>query len=453
MSWYEGPPVPRGVAPPVELVDAVKEWAVEAEDPLALAAPVLDLVGDAEVVLLGEATHGTREFYALRAELTQRLVEERGFEAVVVEADWPDADRVDRFIRGEGEDRTAEAALGDFERFPRWMWRNVEVVPLLRFLRDVNAGRPAEERVGFHGMDLYSLHGSMDAVVRYLEQHDREAAARARERYACFETVERDPHRYGFSVAHGIQQPCEKQALEQLVELQRRSAEGGAGGRGWLSAEMNARLVHDAANYYATVYGADRNASWNVRDTHMADTLEALRKHLQGRGGRGKLVVWAHNSHLGDARATEMGDGGEVNVGQLCRERWGARVFNLGFTTHTGTVTAANEWDEPPWSFSIRPSMLGSYEDLFHRTGLPRFLLPLRALGEAAGALHERRLERAIGVLYKPGTERWSHYFHADLAAQFDAVVHVDTTGALEPLDERGTQDARDAPDTYPSGI
>lgn len=435
------------------LLDGVKSAAV----PLTGAASDLDAlvegIGDARIVLLGEATHGTHEFYALRSALTRRLIAEQGFTAVAVEADWPDALRVNAFIQGEGKDAEAEDALGNFERFPRWMWRNREVAELVRWMRAHNAARPEDQRAGFYGLDLYSLHASMRAVVDYLEKVDPQAAQRARERYGCFEQFGTDPQTYGHAAAYGYSDTCEDAVVEQLLELQRRTTKGARQEDALFFAEQNARLARDAEAYYRTMY-AGRNDSWNLRDTHMADTADALAAHLMRKAGQpARMVIWAHNSHLGDARATQLGDQGELNLGQLLRERHGKAVYTVGFTTYTGTVIAAKEWDGPGRRRRMRPALPGSYEFLFHEVGLPRFLLRMEDLGEAASGLRERRLERAIGVVYAPRTERWSHYFLADLPAQFDAVVHYDETFAVHPLDADAGHEEEDAPDTYPFGL
>ncbi|MDQ4129592.1 MAG: erythromycin esterase family protein [Actinomycetota bacterium] len=398
---------------------------------------LLDFVSAARFVLIGEASHGTHEFYALRAELTRRLVAERGFNAIAVEADWPDAARVNHYVRGESHDADVDAALGGFRRFPRWMWRNTVVARFVDWLAEHNAS--ADDRasqVGFYGLDLYSLYSSIDAVLDYLETVDSEAAARARRRYACFDHF--DGQRYGYAAAAGWKDPCEDEVVSQLVELQRRAADyASRDGRreedAFFNAEQNARLVADAERYYRSIFRG-RDESWNLRDTHMADTLDSLVGHLSQRASQPKIVVWAHNSHLGDARATEMGQRGELNLGQLARERHGEDVVNIGLTTYAGEVTAASDWDGPAERKTVRPGLAGSYEDVLHEAGLVRFWLDLRdeTLGDGLGG---PRLERAIGVIYRPETERLSHYFEARLADQFDALIHCDVTRALEPLD------------------
>ncbi len=434
------------------LLDGIRAAALPVTGRASDLDPLIENIGDARFVLLGEATHGTHEFYQARAALTRRLVSEHGFRALVVEADWPDALRVNAFVRGDGQDTSAAGALDDFQRFPRWMWRNREVEELVTWMRAHNATLPPEQRAGFYGMDLYSLHASMREVVAYLDTVDPEAAQRARQRYACFDSFGPEPHVYGQATTYGLEDSCEEQVWAQLLELQRRKAPGPEDADAHFHAEQNAQLVAHAEAYYRAVY-AGRHEGWNLRDTHMADTVEALAAHLSRDGTPARLVIWAHNSHLGDARATQLGEQGELNLGQLLRERHGAATYNVGFTTYTGVVIAAREWDEPGLRRRIQPAMAGSYERLFHEVGMPAFLLRLRELGEAAGGLHERRLERAIGVVYAPRTERWSHYFLANLPAQFDAVLHFDETRALRPLDANAGHEEVDAPDTYPFGL
>ena len=419
---------------------------------------LLDLVGDARIVLLGEASHGTLEFYRERARITRRLIEERGFTLVAVEADWPDAHRVNRWVLGEGSDDTALGSLDDFQRFPRWMWRNRMVLEFVEWLREHNDARPRERRTGFHGLDLYSLFASIEAVLGFLDRADPEAAGRARRRYACFDHFGEDTQAYGYSAEFGLTPSCEGEAIAQLLELQRAAAhaarEDGRLRRDELFfAEQNARLVKNAEEYYRTMFRG-RDESWNVRDRHMAETLVALLEHFGRTGGPARAVVWAHNSHLGDARATSMGDQGEWNLGQLVRERFSAReTVSVGFTTHAGTVTAADDWGEPAKLMRVRPSLPGSIERTFHELAIPDFYLRLRG-SPAAAALAGRRLERAIGVIYRPNTERVSHYFAADLPEQFDAVIHFDRTHAVEPLDlTQGWAMSGEVPETYPSGV
>jgi erythromycin esterase-like protein len=424
--------------------------------PDAAAQTLLDAIDPrVSLVLIGESTHGTHEFYRIRADLTRALIQHRGFTCVAAEADWPDAYRANRWVRLLGEDLTAEDALADFTRFPRWMWRNREVVRFLRWLRAENADRTVDARVGFYGLDLYSLHRSMARVIEYLDKVDPTAAARARQGYACFDVFGDDVQAYGYVASLNLDRSCENEVVEQLVGLRRQAADyasrdGRIAADEFFVAEQNARVVRDAEAYYRAMFrgGAE---SWNLRDRHMMGTLDALIEHT-GRPGRpGRAVVWAHNSHLGDARATGLAALGELNLGQLARERFGRACCAIGMTTHDGEVTAAHQWDEPAALRTVRPSLPGSYERLFHDTGLEAFVLQL-STPELAGALAGPRLERAIGVLYRPETERASHYFAARLTEQFDVVLHVDRTRALEPL-ERWARHEVDLPETYPTGV
>jgi erythromycin esterase-like protein len=419
---------------------------------------LLELIGDARIVLLGEASHGTAEFYRERARITRRLIEERGFTMVAVEADWPDAYRVNRWVRGASPDSSAIESLDDFQRFPRWMWRNRMVLEFVEWLREHNDHLPPERRAGFYGLDLYSLFSSIEAVLGFLDRVDPDAARRARQRYACFDHFGEDTQAYGYAAEFGLTPSCEADAIAQLVELQREAVrlsreDGKVGPDELFFAEQNARLVKNAEEYYRTMFRG-RVESWNVRDRHMAETLEALLERFSRPGRPARAAVWAHNSHLGDARATSMGDQGEWNLGQLVRERFApSATLSVGFTTHVGTVTAADDWGEPAELMRVRPSLAGSVERTFHEVGVPDFYLSLRGT-RAAQVLAGRKLERAIGVIYRPRTERLSHYFATDLPAQFDAVIHLDRTQAVEPLDlTPGWTAAREAPETYPSGV
>jgi erythromycin esterase-like protein len=436
----------------VEILRRAAIWYEPAPDGFG---SLLERVGDAALVLIGEASHGTHEFYAARAELTKALILRNGFNLVAVEADWPDAYRANRWVRHASVDGDAEAALGDFTRFPRWMWRNRDVVAFLDWLRGHNQSLNDRSRVGFYGLDLYSLHTSIDMVLAYLDKVDPAAAARARYRYACFEDFAEDSQAYGYAATVGLSRSCEDDVVTQLVELRRRAAEyasrdGRVAADEYFFAEQNARLVRNAEEYYRAMFGG-RVESWNLRDTHMMETLRALLTHVSHLSGRSRAIVWAHNSHLGDARATQMGDGGELNLGQLVREAYGDKAYAIGFTTHAGTVTAASNWDDPGERKRVRQSLPGSYERLFHEVGMERFALTLDD-AETRAALAAPRLERAIGVIYRPETERLSHYVRARLPEQFDAVLHVDETHAVKPL-EAWSRDEADVPETFPSAL
>ena len=419
---------------------------------------LLSLIGEARIVLLGEASHGTHEFYSERIRITKRLITELGFTAVAIEGDWPDAHRVSRFLAGDRTDADAERALGGFRRFPTWMWRNADVLDFVGWLRDHNLSRhPTARKVGFYGLDLYSLGASMEAVIAYLDEQDPEAAVRARERYECLQPYGGEGAAYGQAVLLGIGEPCRRRVIAQLVELRRRAGEylsrdGLVAEEEYFFAEQNAAVVANAEEYYRTMF-AEPASSWNQRDRHMADTLDQLAAHLDRHGGTARIVVWAHNSHVGDARSTEMAARGELNIGQLMRERHGHDVVNVGFTTYAGSVTAASEWGGPAERKRVRAALAGSYEALFHASEMPAFLLcPLDA-GESGRALGEPRLERAIGVIYKPQSERQSHWFAARAAQQYDALVHLDVTRAVEPLDRGPGWELREPPETYPTSL
>lgn len=418
--------------------------------------PLMDLVGDARLVLLGEASHGTLEFYRERARLTRRLIQEKGFTAVAVEADWPDAYRVNRYVQGRSRDADGRQALSDFQRFPLWMWRNTEVLDFIGWLRTYNDALAAGTKVGFYGLDLYSLHASIGAVLRYLDGVDSDAARRARARYGCFDHFGEETWSYGYAASFGMTKTCEDEVIAQLRDLHRRAEDylrrdGFVAEDEFFFAEQNARLVTSAERYYRSMFHG-RVSSWNLRDQHMAETINALMAHLSKRQIRPKLVVWEHNSHLGDARAAQMGVAGELNVGQLVRERYDREAILVGFSTYCGTVTAASEWDGPTERKAVRPALPESYEAIFHELGIPRFLLTWNH-ARVTEELRERRLERAIGVIYLPETERTSHYFYASLPDQFDAILHCDETQAVEPLDRPRGWVASDAPDTFPTGL
>ena len=420
-------------------------------------------ISDRRVVLIGEATHGSHEFYGERARITQRLIDDHGFTVVAVEADWPDASRVNRYVMGLSADRSAAEALADFRRFPTWMWRNTEVVKSVDWLHERN-GQTADpsKMTRFHGLDLYSLRSSIDAVVAYLEVIDPDEARRARERYSCFDHVGAEGQAYGFALAYEQALPCEAEVVAQLISLRQQAAEY-ACRDGWLAedelfcAEQNAVVVRDAEEYYQQMYHAEVS-SWNLRDRHMAATLDALLDHFDRRSGHAKVVVWEHNSHIGDARATGMSVRGELNVGQLARQRYGDHAVALiGLTTYDGEVTAATDWGRPSLRRTVRPALPESYEHLLHevvdeRLAPARFWMPMTDPA-AAAVLAEPRLERAIGVVYRPQTERASHYFPARLDRQFDIVVHIDRTTALKPLDDIAAWDPLEPPETYPTGI
>src|SRR5438874_145127 len=446
------------IAEQTSIIDAVREAAQPLEGRARDYDPLLKLIGEARFCLLGEATHGTHEFYRERAEITKRLIKEKGFTAIAVEADWPDAFRVNRYVRGLGDDRSGDQALSGFKRFPTWMWRNTVVLDFVEWLREYNSSLHINAaKVGFYGLDLYSLYTSIEAVLGYLNKIDPAAAKRARYRYSCFEHFAEDTQAYGYAANFGLTESCEREVIQQLIELRRQAADyasrdGRVAQDEFFFAEQNARLVLNAENYYRSMFRG-RVESWNLRDRHMAETLAALVSHLDTHGQTAKIVVWEHNFHLVDARATYMADYGEVNVGQLVRERYGSAAVLVGFTTYKGTVTAASDWDGPAERKRVRPALEDSYEASFHHADSANFFLLLRNSKEVSRALRGPRLERAIGVIYLPRTERQSHYFDARLSDQFDAVIHFDETRALEPLERYALWETGDAPETFPTGV
>ncbi len=407
---------------------------------------LLKRIGDARIVLLGEASHGTSEFYRMRQRITRALIEEKGFNFIAAEADWPDAAQIDHYVRHK---EAAPSEWTAFARFPTWMWRNTEVRGFIDWLHEYNAERNASERVGFHGLDLYSLYSSIRAVLKYFDASAPELAEIARERYACLSPWEADPAAYGHAALTGRYRDCEKPVVKVLIDLlnQRENLIQADESR-FFDAVQNAKLIANAERYYRIMYYGSR-ASWNLRDNHMFETLKALLTH---HGPQSKGIVWAHNSHIGDASATEMSSRGELNIGELVRREFGENAYNIGFGTDHGTVAAASDWDGPLEVKSIQPSHPQSFERIFHLTNRPAFLLPLtqNTIPEVRSALSKPRLERAIGVVYRPETERLSHYFEARLSRQFDEFIWFDATTAVTPLKVR---ELEGVPDTYPFGL
>jgi erythromycin esterase-like protein len=408
-----------------------------------------DRFGDAKIVLLGEATHGTSEFYRARAAITKQLITAHGFNIVAVEADWPDATRIDRYVRHLAPANSARQA---FERFPTWMWRNEEVLSFLDWLRHHNESLPAERRTSFRGLDVYSLDASIEAVLAYLDKIDPNAAAGARRRYGCLTPWQDEPADYGRAVLYGRKDSCEEAAVAQLNELlAHRLDYMRQDGEAFFDAAQNARIVRAAERYYRIMYRCG-NESWNLRDRHMFDTLQALRCAGEGAARPAKAVVWAHNSHIGNAAATAMGWHGEFNIGELCRTAYGDEAVLIGFGTDRGTVAAADDWDGEMRIKSVVPARPDSYEFAFRKSGLSRSLTDWRRTNrrELVEALRESRLERAIGVVYRPQSELMSHYFEAVMAEQFDAFVWIEETHAVTPLAAGRKQGA---PETYPFGL
>jgi erythromycin esterase-like protein len=455
------------------LISLLRQAAVPLGTP-AQYDSILNAVGDASVVMIGEASHGTHEFYHHRAEITKKLIEEKGFDCVCIEGDWPDAYRINRYVRGEGKDIVG--AFSGFRRFPTWMWRNTVTRDFAKWLRAHNENIVDDRyRVGFYGLDLYSLHASAQAVISYLQGIDPAVARRARMRYSCFDHFAADPQQYGMAAAFGLTPSCEEGAIKMLVEMQKKENEV-LEKEGFVSidqafcARINAQVVRDAEEYYRSMFL--RKNTWNMRDKHMTNTLNDLLEYIakirtkdlgqqeqepqaqrDTRERPVKAVIWAHNSHLGDARYTEFSERGEKNVGQFVRKHYGLEsTFNIGFTTFTGTVTAANEWDDPPETMQVKPADSDTYENLFHQVTVQEqerdaYILrfrtnpgselegnekPLVDALDRAGSM----MERAIGVIYRPRTERMSHLFSSRITKQFDSVIHIDKTTAIKPVED-----------------
>lgn len=409
-------------------------------------APFFDRFGEAKVILLGEATHGSSEFYRARAAITRRLIERHGFTIVAVEADWPDATRVDRYVRHRGAGRYDEAS---FARFPTWMWRNEEVASFVEWLRVHNADLPRARRAEFRGLDVYSLRGSIGAVLDYLDRVDPAAAKTARRRYSCLTPWQTNPAWYGRAVLRGDRDPCEDEVVAQLKDvLAKRIEYTGKDGEDYFDAAQNARIVHAAEQYYRIMYRGSTE-SWNLRDRHMFNTLQQV---MAARGPEAKAIVWAHNSHIGNAAATAMGWQGEFNIGELCRTAYRDEAVLIGFGTDRGTVAAADDWDEPMRIKTVLPSRADSYERVFRQTGIARSLTDFSAAGsrEVRDILSVQRLERAIGVVYRPESELYSHYFEAVLPEQFDAYVWFEETKAVTPIPSTPPQGVDE---TYPFGV
>jgi erythromycin esterase-like protein len=403
--------------------------------------PLLAIAGDARVVLLGEATHGTHEFYRERARITQRLVREHGFNAVAVEGDWSETFRVNEYVRGMSADRSAEQALSGFARFPQWMWRNVEVRDLVQWIRVHNDAQPVTSDVGFYGLDIQSLAPPIESLQRYLSAVDPAAAERVRGRLACLTAFGADPERYGPAVARSPNASCRADVAAVVDEMRARAATRPSDpvqAELLFGAVRSAQALASGEEYFRLSYTGG-TSTWNLRDRRMSEGLEALEAHVAATTGRpAKIVVWAHNTHTGDARATESGQQGELNIGQLSRERLGPASVNVGFLTYSGRVFAAPDWGASGRVFDLRAALAESYSALFHAAaadGGPRdFLLVLRGESPVASTLARPRLQRAVGVIYVPQSERQSHYFTAQLARQFDAVIYFDSSSPVQPL-------------------
>ncbi len=446
-----------------DLVSAINQYAYPLDGDLRQYEPILEAAKDARFVLIGEATHGTTEFYRSRMEITTQLIKEQGFDAIAVEADWPDAYIINRYVSGQEELPSAEASLRGFERFPTWMWRNKEVLRFVEWLRAYNQlpeirNIPEMRNIGFYGIDLYSMNTSIHAVIGYLQRIDPLAARRAKDRYSCLEHFMNNPQSYGYAAEFGIMQSCEEKIIEQLLDLRRNASaymkkDGFVAEDEYFCASQNAKLVKDAEGYYRSLFRNSQN-SWNLRDQHMFETLVDLEEFISVRRNKpAKIVVWAHNVHIGDASATEMKARGEFNIGQLMREKYGNQALLVGFSTSSGMVTAASEWDSSPEQKIIQTPLQDSYEEIFHQIKYERFLMDLRQDNMAVNLLMEERPHRAIGVIYRPKSERESHYYQSILPKQFDFMIHFDTTTAIEPIYTTARKNRGEMEETYPSGM
>ncbi|WP_432506590.1 erythromycin esterase family protein [Kineococcus arenarius] len=414
--------------------------------------PLLERVGEARYVLIGEASHGTSEYYTWRAELTRRLLTEKGFSFVAAEADWPDAYRVNCSVVGD-TDQDPRDALAGFTRWPTWMWANEEVADFTRWLRGWNATRPRDERVGFYGLDVYSLWDSLRAVLGHLEEHEPDRADAAREAFRCFEPYKEDPHDYAWATL--VPTSCEQEVVRLLRQLSERSDPGPPGAReAGFNAAQNAAVVVGAERYYRSVVRGD-SESWNVRDTHMADTLDRLVEHTGARLGRpAKAVVWEHNTHVGDARATDMAGQGMVNVGQLVRERHAEDgVVIVGFGGHAGSVVAGRSWGAPMERLPVPPARTGSVEALLRLAVDEPALIVVPPEEQQPGWMSEERPHRAIGVVYHPEAEHWGNYVPTVLGRRYDAFLFFPDTTALHPLSPPWEAGRTRGADTWPVGV
>lgn len=404
-----------------------------------------DLIGDARIVLMGEATHGTLEFYQTRMALSQYLIQAKGFQAIAIEGDWTSAYPIHHHCQGLADINKAKEALDSFKRFPAWMWRNTTMLKFVQQLREYNDGCETNaKKVGFYGLDLYCLNEAAEAVVNYLQKYHPEAAQMAMQRYACFDHVQVDAQLYAYLTEKGLKKSCLAEVTTQLLETYRViyqnlgiDSDLDAKEQQFYAAQ-NARVVKNAEHYYRSLFES-HHVTWNIRDQHMADTLQNIMSHLETLNGKpAKVIVWAHNSHVGDARATEMSERQEINLGQLVRERFDAASFSVGFSTAEGTVRAASEWGGKGECKKIQQPFHGSYEWFFHQLKEKNFLMNLREDTPLTHLLKLPLLQRAIGVIYCPETERMSHYYFSHLPYQFDAIIHFDQTQALTPLPGRG---------------
>ncbi|MFN7039226.1 MAG: erythromycin esterase family protein [Alphaproteobacteria bacterium] len=422
--------------------------------------PLIENIGDSRFVLIGEETHGTHEFYDIRAKISKKLIEEKGFDAIAIEGDWPDTYKVNRYIKGDSFIDNSLDALEGFQRFPTWMWRNKVTLEFIEWLYKYNSNSKLTDRIGFYGLDLYSINKSIEEVINLLANIDVNEATKAIKRYSCFNQYKENIQDYGLSNFLKISPSCQEQVIQQLSEIQSKIysyvQEGNLTYSEYFNIEQNAILIKNAEKYYRTIYKS-KVESWNIRDSHMVEILENIDKYISAEKFKeAKIIVWAHNSHIGDARATQMGkDFKEFNIGQLLKEKYEEEAYSVGLFTNKGTVTAASTWDGEVERKFINPALEDSYEYFFSKFNIPNFLLNIKNnnTGNVKNIIPQNILERAIGVVYLPKTERSSHYFYADLAEQFDSVIYLENTSALQPLEYHALWHKGEVFETFPSGL
>ena len=422
---------------------------------------LIEVLKNHKIIMLGESTHGTHEFYKARIELTKELIKNHKITAITLEGDWPSVYKINKYVQGSSPKDTAFSSLSSIDQFPLWMWRNKDFLEFVIWLYEHNTQLEQKNRIGIFGLDLYSLHKSALEVIKYLEKVDPKESELAKQRYNCFDKFGFDMQNYGYLTTQNLAPDCQKEIVEQLVSLQEKSHEylkddGFVKQEELFCAEQNSIVVKNAETYYKSLFFGGSNISWNIRDSHMMNTLKFLYDHQKNQAKDPKIIVWAHNSHIGDCRATQFADDGQINIGQLAREYFGNKVFLLGFMTYQGTVSAASEWGAQVERKIVRPGISESYEKLFHELARPeqsrRADTDLLIFSDKLSEL-DPMLQRAIGVIYKPETERFSHYFLTDLKKQFNALIYYDYTIAVEPLEKTAEWEKGEMPATYPFGI
>ena len=430
----------------------IEPWYKEADQESTYAlhgakdlAPLLTRIGKARCVMLGEASHGTHEYYTWRTAITRRLIEEKGFNFVAVEGDWPDCYRLNRYVRGYGDkDKTSREVLRSFERWPTWMWANWEIDALITYLKEHNAGLPANKRVGFYGLDVYSLWESMEAIMEYLEEYDADSAEKARQAIRCFEPYGEDAQNYA-RAQYGLKASCRQEVIDLLAEIRNRAPQYDHDPEASLNMEQNAYIAVNAERYYANMVGFD-DKTWNIRDQHMMETLSRL---MDFHGLDSKVVVWEHNTHIGDARYTDMKHAGLFNLGQLARQQFGELdTVLVGFGSYAGSVLAGQFWGAPMEEMTVPPAREGSIEDILHRESEENRLLIFNRNEASQDRFRQPLPHRAIGVVYQAGQEKRGNYVPTVLSRRYDAFIYLDTTSALHPI--RLQPDISKVPETYP---